>query len=332
MSGLIGFVGIIVPHTMRLLVSTSYRAVVPLSLVVGGGFLVLTDVLARTVLSPQELPIGVDHRVLRRAVLRHRPARARHGSDRAAGRLGRARHDRRAARLSFAVARGEWVALIGPNGAGKTTALRALCRLVTYAGEDLIDGADMQTLGRRAARARARVRASASGDAAGADRGRVRAAGPHALSRLLRLREPRGPAAAERSLERLELREFAGRLLGSLSGGELQRAVLARALAQEAPILLLDEPTSALDLGRQQQALELVHALRDGGLTIVSTMHDLTLAGQYADRLVLLDRGEVVAEGPPAEVLSALNVASYYGANVRVVHDEAGVFVLPLRR
>ena len=74
------------------------------------------------------------------------------------------------------------------------------------------------------------------------------------------------------------------------------------------------------------------HALRDGGLTIVTTMHDLTLAGQYADRLVLLDRGEVVAEGAPAEVLSTLNVASYYGANVRVVHDEAGVFVLPLRR
>jgi iron complex transport system ATP-binding protein len=138
--------------------------------------------------------------------------------------------------------------------------------------------------------------------------------------------------AAERSLERLELRDFAERLLGSLSGGELQRAVLARALAQEAPILLLDEPTSALDLGRQQQALELVHALRDGGLTIVTTMHDLTLAGQYADRLVLLDRGEVVSEGSPAEVLSPLNVASYYGANVRVVHDDGGVFVLPLRR
>ena len=138
--------------------------------------------------------------------------------------------------------------------------------------------------------------------------------------------------AAERSLERLELRAFAERPLGSLSGGELQRVVLARALAQEAPILLLDEPTTALDLGRQQQVLELVDSLRADGLTVVSTMHDLTLAGQYADRLVLLDRGEVVAEGAPAEVLSTPNVASYYGANVRVVHDEAGVFVLPLRR
>jgi iron complex transport system ATP-binding protein len=138
--------------------------------------------------------------------------------------------------------------------------------------------------------------------------------------------------AAGRALDRFDLRAFAERPLGSLSGGELQRAVLARALAQEAPTLLLDEPTSALDLGRQQQALELVAALREDGLTIVTTMHDLTLAGQYADRLVLLDRGGVVAEGAPEHVLSTANVGSYYGAHVRVVRDEGGVFVLPLRR
>jgi iron complex transport system ATP-binding protein len=120
-------------------------------------------------------------------------------------------------------------------------------------------------------------------------------------------------------------------LLGSLSGGELQRAVLARALAQEAEILLLDEPTSALDLGRQQQALELVHSLRDDGLTILSTMHDLTLAGQYADRLVLLDRGRIVAEGPAGDVLSAENIAAFYGASVRVVAEDGHVFVLPVR-
>jgi iron complex transport system ATP-binding protein len=83
-----------------------------------------------------------------------------------------------------------------------------------------------------------------------------------------------------------------------LSGGELQRVVLARALAQEAPILLLDEPTSALDLGHQEQVLELIDSLRgDDELTVISAMHDLSLAAQYADRLLLLDRGRVVAEG-----------------------------------
>ena len=117
----------------------------------------------------------------------------------------------------------------------------------------------------------------------------------------------------------------------TVSGGELQRAVLARALAQEAPVLLLDEPTTALDLGRQQLVLELVDELRRDGLTVVTTMHDLTLAGQYAERLILLDEGSVVAEGTAAEVLSAPNVAAHYGANVRVVEDEGRVFVLPIR-
>jgi iron complex transport system ATP-binding protein len=96
-------------------------------------------------------------------------------------------------------------------------------------------------------------------------------------------------------------------------------------------VLLLDEPTTALDLGRQQLVLELVDELRRDGLTVVTTMHDLTLAGQYAERIVLLDGGAVVAEGTAKEVLSAPTVATHYGANVRIVEDEAGVFVLPVR-
>jgi iron complex transport system ATP-binding protein len=138
--------------------------------------------------------------------------------------------------------------------------------------------------------------------------------------------------AAERAIERLTLGGFSERPLGSLSGGELQRAVLARALAQEARILLLDEPTSALDLGRQQQALELVDSLRhDDELTVVSAMHDLSLAGQYADRLLLLDHGLVVAEGSASEVLSEATIGTHYGADVRVIHENGAIFVLPRR-
>ena len=102
-------------------------------------------------------------------------------------------------------------------------------------------------------------------------------------------------------LDRLDLADFADRELGTLSGGEQQRLVIARALAQEAPILLLDEPTSALDIGHQQQALELVDRLRrEHGLTVISAMHDLTLAGLYADRLALLHEGHVVVTGTAA--------------------------------
>jgi iron complex transport system ATP-binding protein len=121
-------------------------------------------------------------------------------------------------------------------------------------------------------------------------------------------------------------------MLGSLSGGELQRVVLARALAQEAPLLLLDEPTSALDLGHQQQALELVDALRhDHALTVVAAMHDLTLAAQYADRLVLLDHGRIVADGSPDDVLSEERIQRHYGARVRIVREHGSVAVLPRR-
>jgi iron complex transport system ATP-binding protein len=232
---------------------------------------------------------------------------------------------------SFAAEAGDWVVLIGPNGAGKTSVLRAMCGLLPFEGEILVDGRDVRSLSRRElARIVAFVPQTPET--------------PHELTvaeYVLLGRTPHigyfaaeGTAdrrAAASALDRLELSPCAERPLGSLSGGELQRVVLARALAQEAPILLLDEPTTALDLGRQQQALELIDSLRTDGLTVVSTMHDLTLAGQYAARLLLLDRGVVVAEGTPEEVLSVANLSAHYDARVRVVQDEDGIFVLPLR-
>jgi iron complex transport system ATP-binding protein len=118
-----------------------------------------------------------------------------------------------------------------------------------------------------------------------------------------------------------------------MSGGERQRLVIGRALAQEAPILLLDEPTSALDIGHQQQALELVDRLRrEHGLTVVSAMHDLTLAGLYADRLALLHEGHVVASGPAASVLRAETLSEFYGVSVTVHHEDDGTVVVVPRR
>ncbi len=234
--------------------------------------------------------------------------------------------------ISLDVATDEWVMLIGPNGAGKTSVLRALCGLLPFDGDALLDGRDVRELGRREL---ARLIAFVPQNpvtppeltvAEDALLGRT----PHLG--YLAAEGRRDRQAAARALERLDLLPFAERGLGSLSGGELQRTVLARALAQEARILLLDEPTTSLDLGRQQQVLELVDSLRGDGLTVVSTMHDLTLAGQYAGRLVLLDRGAVVAEGEPEDVLSAANLAAYYGASVRVVSDGDGTYVLPQRR
>jgi iron complex transport system ATP-binding protein len=127
--------------------------------------------------------------------------------------------------------------------------------------------------------------------------------------------------------------ELRGRTLGALSGGELQLAIVGRALAQSAPVLLLDEPTAALDMGHQQQVLALLDVLRrERGLTIVTAMHDLTLAAQFAERLVLLAGGTVVADGSAREVLTVSAIRRYYDATVDIVEGTDGHLVVVPRR
>ena len=234
--------------------------------------------------------------------------------------------------VSFAVDQGEWLSLLGPNGAGKTTMLRVLAGLRRFGGTVRLAGRRLDELGRReASRLVALVPQIpiVPPDMSVGDYvllGRT----PH-LGVLAR-EGAEDRRAAGKALARLELETFAERALGSLSGGELQRAVIARALAQEAPILLLDEPTAALDVGHQQQVLELVDELRRADrLTVIAAMHDLTLAAQYGDRLVLLDRGRVVVEGLPGDVLEPGRLESLYGANVRVLRDGDTPIVIPVR-
>ena len=236
-------------------------------------------------------------------------------------------------RLSLSAAAGEWVALIGPNGAGKTTALRAAAGHVPYRGSVRIGGREVAHLSRRQL---ARELALVPQTPVTPPSLRVRAYVMLGRTPYIPYfgRESRSDFdSVARALRRLELEALADRELGSLSGGERQRAVLARALAQDAPVLLLDEPTSALDIGRQQSVLELVDCLRhEFGLTVLVAMHDLTLAGQYADRLLLISAGHVVADGSPAEVLTEWNIGEHYHARVELVgtHDRSPA-VIPRR-
>jgi len=231
--------------------------------------------------------------------------------------------------ISFAVERGEWVTLIGPNGAGKTTLLRAVAGLLSYGGEISVGGEPVRSLRRREVAKRVAVVQQSPLMPAGMSVREYVLLGRTPFVSYIGRESRHDDAASESAIARLDLGELAERDLGTLSGGERQRAVLARALAQEAPLLLLDEPTSALDAGRQQEALELIDALRlDAGLTVVATMHDLTVAGLYASRLLLLSSGRIVAQGAPAEVLTEPLIAEHYGAHVRVV-DGA---VIPVRR
>jgi iron complex transport system ATP-binding protein len=230
---------------------------------------------------------------------------------------------------------GEWLGVIGPNGAGKSSLLRAIAGLVDCDGEVRIDGRPLAAMARRE---RAAFIAYVPQDPLIPDDMSM-------FEYVLLGRTPyisyfgtasyRDRELVADVLRRLDLAPMEGRYMGSLSGGERQRVVLARALAQQAPVMLLDEPTSALDIGHQQQALELVAELRESdGLTVVSALHDLTLAGTYADRLTMFDNGHVAACGTAAEVLTADRLAEVYKVQVSVEidPDDGSVVVVPRRR
>jgi len=235
--------------------------------------------------------------------------------------------------LDLDVKTGEWVALIGPNGAGKTTILRAMAKLVPYSGEIRVGGATVAELGGRELARRVAVVMQYPHLPGGMTVAQYVLLGrsPH-LGYFGREGGKDRRVVAD-ILRHLELDHLATRSLDQLSGGERQRTAIARALAQEAPVLLVDEPTSSLDVGRQQEVLELIDGLRtERGLTVIAAMHDLTLAGQYADRLALLVRGTLVTCGAPAEVLTEGAIASHYRAQVKILEmNGTGRAVVPVR-
>jgi iron complex transport system ATP-binding protein len=216
---------------------------------------------------------------------------------------------------------GEWVCVIGPNGAGKSSVLRAAAGLIGYSGSVAVDQKEIPATS-------ARWRAQ---HIAFVPQSPLIPSDMVVEEYVLLGRNPYVPyfgveTASDREIVRdvlksLDLAGFERRRLATLSGGEIQRLVIARALAQQAPVLLLDEPTSALDIGHQQHALE-------RGLTVVSAMHDLTLAGMYADRLVLMYQGRCVAQGSAADVLRPENLSKYYGVSARVHHEPDGTIVV----
>lgn len=225
-----------------------------------------------------------------------------------------------------------WTAVVGPNGAGKSTLLRCVAGVLPHDGSVLVDGNGVESL-----KARERAREIGYAPQVPVLPEAVTVAEYVLLGRTPYRSLLAGPRREDRevvqgALERLDLAGLAGRALRTLSGGERQRAVLARALAQQPRLLLLDEPTAALDLGHAQNVLELLDELRrEQGLTVVTTIHDLVLAAQYADQLVLLAGGRVAAAGRPEDVLTSEALAAHYGATAEVTASAGGVRVHPVR-
>jgi len=221
--------------------------------------------------------------------------------------------------VDAAADRGRFVGVVGPNGAGKTTLLRTIAGAITpETGHIAVDGERIHGL---SSKATSRLVASVPQDTTVAFEFDVRTVvemgrNPH-RSRFGGWTEA-DAAAVEGALDRTNTREFAARGITTLSGGERQRVLLARALAQDAPLLLLDEPTGSLDINHQVRTLGLVRELVSEGRTALAAIHDLDLAARYCDELVLLSEGRVVATGSPAAVLTESTIQDAFDATVVV--------------
>lgn len=222
--------------------------------------------------------------------------------------------------IDFALECGALRALLGPNGSGKTTLLKLLTGILQPTrGAVLYDDADLKTLSRREiARRVALVPQELNLQFGFSVRQMVM------LGRTPHVSALGGPSkqdreVVERVMEMTEIREMRERVVTELSGGEQQRVVIAMALAQEPQALLLDEPTVHLDISHQIEILDLVRKLnRERGLTVLATMHDLNLAALYFDDLVMLERGRIVAQGTPSDVLNAERIREVFNANVLI--------------
>ncbi|MCD6568164.1 MAG: ABC transporter ATP-binding protein [Dehalococcoidia bacterium] len=224
--------------------------------------------------------------------------------------------------ISLKAAPGEMLGLIGPNGSGKSTLIRGMTRIIgLFSGHILVNGRDLEDMEREElARIVATVPQSAALPGAFTAfevvlMGRT----PHLG--FLRYEGRKDLDIAWQAMEATQTEYLAERRVGELSGGERQRIVIARALTQQPKVILLDEPTTYLDINHQVEALDLVRKLcLEQSLTVVVALHDLNLAAQYCDRLVMLNEGRVFTEGGPMEVLTAVNIKEVYGAEISILH------------
>jgi len=239
--------------------------------------------------------------------------------------------------VGFRAAPGELVGLIGPNGAGKSTLLRILAGLLAPdAGTVRYDGRAASDIGRADLARRLAYLAQATPVhwpltvAALVALGRLPHARPFGAADAAARTADR--AAVERALAATGLLHLRDRAVDTLSGGERVRALLARALAVEAAVLLADEPVAALDPFHQLAVLDLLRATARAGAAVVAVLHDLGHAARWCDRVVLLHRGRVAAEGPPAAVLTPDILAACYGVRVHVGELAGRPVVVPIER
>lgn len=218
--------------------------------------------------------------------------------------------------VTFQVMPGEIVGLIGPNGCGKTTIIRALTRIISpYRGKILLDGEDIVSISRQELARMLGVVPQMPLLPSAFTAIEVVLMGRNPHLGLFQYESQRELDIAWHAMERTMTQHLARRRVGELSGGEIQCLLIARVLAQETKAILLDEPTANLDIGRQVEILNLIKNLcLENNLAVLAALHDLNLAAQYCDRLVLINNRRVHAQGTPSEVITPQNIKEVYGA------------------
>ena len=235
--------------------------------------------------------------------------------------------------VSIAVDQGEFLGVIGPNGAGKTTLLRAISGVLDPAeGSVAVAGQDVTALSAAESSRLVAVVPQETNLAFDFSVREVVEMGRTPYTSRVSLYGDESGEIVDRAMERTQVQQFAERSIGEVSGGERQRVLLARALAQDAPVLLLDEPTASLDIDHQIRTLELVRSLVASGKTVLAPIHDLNLAAHYCDRLLLLADGLRTAAGTPEQVLTEENLESAFGTDAVVTNNPVtgSVYVMAL--
>lgn len=235
--------------------------------------------------------------------------------------------------VSLRIASGEMVMLVGPNGSGKTTLLRGMSRLVRpERGRVLIGGEDIRRLPAREVARRLAILPQLPETANDLTVRELVWRGRYPHQGLLQRARAEDAWAVAWAMEATDTTRFAGRQLGSLSGGERQRAWIALALAQQPDVLLLDEPTSFLDVQHQVEIMRLLRRLNAEGMTIVTVLHDLLLAGRYGSRVIGIRDGCVAFDGPPVDVLTPALLEPVFSVPMVVVADPETGMPIPLPR
>ena len=236
--------------------------------------------------------------------------------------------------VSLSVERGEMVGILGPNGSGKTTLLKIFSAVLRGRGDVKVNGRSIETYGKRELSRLFAMVPQESQILFPYTVAEIVLMGRSSYHSPLALEGKKDLEVARASMELTDSQPFSDRYLHELSGGEKQRVIIARALAQEPQILLLDEPSAFLDLKHQVQVFELMRRLnREHTLTIVAALHDLNLAALFFRRLVMLRDGRVYRDGSPKEVLTEKTIEEVYGIRVRVEPDPSGekpqLFICP---